>query len=181
MHPQTEQILGSLEILVESVPCITLSGHEGGGYMYPFVWETSQDGDFNAFNFSLSQGWLKLTDKDIALKSWQEMKYFNLYEKFTHNQDELDKRFNRVTDLFQTLNHNLQDLMSFKLKTGSYNNDIYLIAGKNLDENWIASSHTLYKETHISKEEIYRTEIDISFKTKVLSLLSSFNHKNYLI
>jgi len=177
MHPQTEQILGSLELLVESVPCISLSGHEDGGYMYPFVWEASQNGEFNAFNLSLSQGGLKLTDKDIALKSWQEMKYFHLYEKIIDNQHKWDIRLNQITNLFQTLNENLQDLMFFTLKSGSYNNDICLVAGKTIDDTWIAATHTLYKETKISQEEILRTEINqsnssLSLNNNTLHLIS---------
>ena len=82
MNKETKKILGTLELLLESCPCINIPGHEDGGYIYPFVWETSKNGEFNAFNLSLSKGWLKQTDDDVVLKNWQEMKYVMSFHRF---------------------------------------------------------------------------------------------------
>jgi hypothetical protein len=162
MDTHTEQIFGTLELLVESVKSIRFPGHEDGGRIYPFIWETSQEGEFNALNLSLSKGWLKLTDKDVALKSWQDMKYLKEFGENCLSQDEWNKRFNQVTTLFEIINQNLQDLVFFKLKTYYDADDIIVAVGKTIDEKWIALSHTVYVESSIPKEQINRTKINIS-------------------
>lgn len=174
MHPKTEQTFGSLEILVESVPCISLSGHEDGGYLYPFAWDVSQDREFNAFNLCISKGWLKLTDKDIVLKNWLEMSYLQSFNAFRIQHEEKLVRQNQITNLFQVINQNLKDISSFTL-TSYYTNEVGSIVGQTIDEDWICVCHTLYKETYIPKEQINRTEIDQSsliLEANTLKLIS---------
>lgn len=168
MLPQTEQILSTLELLVESTPCIGLRGHEDGGYIYPFVWEVSNNGEFNAFNLSFSQGWLKLTDRDVVLKNWHEMKYLESFNAFHIKNEEKIIRQNKVTNLFQIINQNLQAISSFNITT-YYSNEVGLIVGKTTDNNWIAVCHTLYKETYIPRQQIHRTEINQSSQTLPLA------------
>ncbi len=93
MNKETRKILVTLELLLESCPCINIPGHEDGGYIYPFIWKTSKQGEFNALNLSLSKGWLKLTDNDIILENWQKMKYVISFNKsYLDTEEQIQKK-----------------------------------------------------------------------------------------
>ncbi|MEA5596485.1 hypothetical protein [Rivularia sp. UHCC 0363] len=88
MNKETNKILETLELLLESCPCINIPGHEDGGYIYPFVWEKSKQGEFNALNLSLSKGWLQPTDHDAIRTSSQAIEYAKSFNSFSLNEDE---------------------------------------------------------------------------------------------
>ncbi|BAY81095.1 hypothetical protein NIES267_05600 [Calothrix parasitica NIES-267] len=158
MNKETKKVLGTLELLLESCRCINIPGHEDGGYIYPFVWEESKQSRFNTFYFSLTQGWLKLTDTNVVRHNWQEMKYVISFERFNLNTEELKHKSTIVTDLFQLLKGNLQEFKTFNLKT-SYNweNSVGLVVGKTTDGDSIGVCPTIYTETYIPQKQIYRT------------------------
>lgn len=161
MQLKTEQILATLQIIIEPESGFNLPGHEDGGYISPFVWEVSQNGEFNILNLCCSQGWLKLTDSDATIKNLQLMEYVNNFNGFSLNSTDKTAWSNKIETLFQILSQSLQNLESFNIKASSYfpsNDSVGLIVGKTADKNWIAVCPTLYKETNISQKQISRIE-----------------------
>lgn len=57
MKLETEQLLGTLELLCSS----------------SFVWETATQGEFNIWNLMISEGFVNLTDIELAFKHWQKI------------------------------------------------------------------------------------------------------------
>lgn len=57
MNPQTEQLLGTLELL--------------GGY--PFSWGNSNENSFSLWNLMIFQGFVDLTDLELAFAHWQNI------------------------------------------------------------------------------------------------------------
>ncbi|MCC5625740.1 hypothetical protein [Nostoc sp. CHAB 5715] len=110
MQPTTEQILGTLQVIIEPISNFKLSGHEDGGYIYPFIWEVSEQGEFNILNLSLSKGWLKLTDSDATIKNWQAMEYLKEFPDFSLNTNDKTAWFNKIETLAQILSNSLQDI-----------------------------------------------------------------------
>ncbi|BAY61087.1 hypothetical protein NIES22_11480 [Calothrix brevissima NIES-22] len=162
MQPKTEQILATLQVIIEPQSGFNLPGHESGGSISPFVWELSQNGEFNILNLSLEKGWLKLTDIDATIKNWQTMDYASNFNSFSLNLNEKTAWASKIEILSQLLIQNLQDLESFNVKTSSYFPDddlVGLIVGKTTDGNWIAVFHTLYKETKIPQEQLSRSPV----------------------
>ncbi|MBE9228912.1 hypothetical protein IQ264_26220 [Phormidium sp. LEGE 05292] len=53
MKPETEQLLGTLEVLLWNPSCI-------------FVWDKEEQGEFNVWNLALAEGFVSLTDVDEA-------------------------------------------------------------------------------------------------------------------
>ncbi|MEH2254447.1 MAG: hypothetical protein V7K33_34190 [Nostoc sp.] len=47
MQPKTEQIIGTLQVIIEPESGFKLPGHEDGGSIFPFIWEASKQGEFN--------------------------------------------------------------------------------------------------------------------------------------
>lgn len=59
MKLATEQLLGTLEVLV--------------WHPHPsriFVWETEEQGEFNVWNLAIAQGFVSLSDVDVAIAHW---------------------------------------------------------------------------------------------------------------
>ncbi|MEH2254448.1 hypothetical protein [Nostoc sp.] len=57
MHSETQRLLGTLEILCSN----------------SFVWETTTQGEFNIWNLMISEGFVNLTDIELAFKHWQKI------------------------------------------------------------------------------------------------------------
>lgn len=57
MNLQTEQLLGTLEILCRN----------------PFIWENSTENNFSLWNLMISQGFVNLTDIELAFVHWQNI------------------------------------------------------------------------------------------------------------
>ncbi|MDM9584588.1 nuclease A inhibitor family protein [Nostoc sp. GT001] len=172
MQPETEQILGTLEVIIEPNSNFNLPGHEDGGYISPFVWEVSEYGEFNILKLSIIKDWLKLTDVDKTIAGWQEMEYLSIFNNFGFEKDEKNNRSNKIKALFEILSDKLQDLESFDLKVSCYlspNTSIGIIVGKTIDSDWICVCPTIYKETEISQQQIFRSEQLQSISTKPLN------------
>lgn len=160
MNRETIKLLATLEVLLESFPYIGLIGHESGGYTYPFVWEKSEQGEFNALNLSISKGWLKLTDNDVIRTSSQTIEYAKSFNSFSLKKDEEKQRLEKIISLFTLLNNNLQDLQTFEIQSYCYARSISLVVGKTIDGDWISVCPTSYTETHIPQGQISRTPQD---------------------
>jgi len=72
MNPSTNQILGTVEVLLqEEMECILPNNHLS--QWQPFYWESSVKGELNSISIPYSQGWMKNTDIEIAIQNWQEI------------------------------------------------------------------------------------------------------------
>lgn len=157
MNTKTIKLLGTLELLIESLPYIGLIGHESGGDMYPFVWETSKQGKFNSLNLSISKGWLKITDNDFIRTSSQAIKCAKSFNSFSLKKDEEKQRLEKTISLFTLLDNNLQDLQTFEIQNYDYASAKSLVIGKTIDGDWISVCPTSYTETNIPQKQISRT------------------------
>ncbi|MGV0106937.1 hypothetical protein NSTCB13_05785 [Nostoc sp. DSM 114160] len=172
MQPETEQILGTLEVIIEPHSNFNLPGHEDGGYISPFVWEVSEYGEFDILKLSLIKDWLQLTDVEKTILGWQSMEYLRIFNNFCFKKDEENNRSNKIKALFKILSEKLQELKSFDLKVSCYllpNTSIGIIVGKTIDNDWICVCPTIYKETEISQQQIFRSKQLQSISAKPLS------------
>ncbi|MEH2171358.1 hypothetical protein [Nostoc sp.] len=166
MHTETERIFGSLQVLVEPYLTVRLPGHEDGGTIVPFVWDVSEQGEFNIINLCLANGWLQLTDVDIIIKNWQELEYLEFFPKINLSLLEKNIRNNKLAALFQFLQTNLQELESFRFKKVYYPTSSFVI-GKTEEGNWICICPTVYTETGIPQELISRSSLSQSTSSQL--------------
>ncbi|MFB2894837.1 hypothetical protein ACE1CI_18155 [Aerosakkonemataceae cyanobacterium BLCC-F50] len=177
MKPETEQLLGTLEVLVGNT----------------FVWETEIQGEFNAWNLAIAQGFVSLTDVDEAIAHWQSVERWgtptdqskNDYEYAPKRNERKDgwnaeieaKRFDLYQQLSQLLKAHLQELQAFIFSVTHKNNDdfewhhanycFYIIIGKTDDENWLCFSPTVpdqvtsYSAKHSNSELAEATDIKL--------------------
>lgn len=183
MHPKTEQAYGTLELLIEKLS-FNLPGHEDGGYIYPFVWEETVQEEFNIFNLCQSKNWLKITDTDAVINSWQHLEYAKYFHAFSLNPEQIKTWEDNIKSLRQIINNNLDGLESYIFTLGSYGESPNIIIGKTKDNDWIGIAPTIYVETKISQEIIQRSPINetskiqsfgentLSLETKLKAILS---------
>lgn len=57
MHPETEQLLGTLELLCSN----------------PFIWENTTQEEFSLWNLMTSEGFVNLTYVELAFEHWQNI------------------------------------------------------------------------------------------------------------
>ena len=159
MNTEKIKFLGTLEVLLESLPYIGLPGHITGEYIYPFIWEASKQEDFNALNLSISRGWLKLTDNDVIRTSSQGIEYTKSFSSYSLNRNEEKLRLDKIIILLRLLNNNLQVLETFDIQAHYYaRGSISIVIGKTIDGDWISVCPTVYTETTIPQEQIFRTQ-----------------------
>lgn len=116
MNPQTEQLLGTLELLRNN----------------PFVWENSIKGKLCLWNLMISQGFVNLTDLELAFAHWQNIEEWgtptnqaeNDYEyaptrskRKNDNWDEIiaKERKNYYQQLLQLITNKLQNIQAYNL------------------------------------------------------------------
>lgn len=177
MKPETEQLLGTLELLV--------------WHPHPsriFVWETEVQGEFNVWNLAIAQGFVSLTDVDVAIAHWQSVErwgtptdqFKNDYEyapprnkrKDGWNSEIEAKRFESYQQLSQLLKAELQELQAFKLsvpvQTDYYftfdhpDFCFYILIGKTEDGDWLCLSPTVPDVAPVLAEEIIYTRYNKS-------------------
>lgn len=151
-----EQIFGTLQVLTEAdLPCY-LPYHENGGFLIPFVWNVAEQGEFNILNLSREKGWLRITDFDAIVNSWQEMEYLQSFPGFSLDSAEKASRKGSFSDLFQLLSTYSHDCAAFILTGGEYLPSPGIVVGQTRDNDWICISPTVYKPTEIPNELISR-------------------------
>jgi hypothetical protein len=154
MKPKTEQILGTLELLVDKLS-VNLPGHEDGGYVYPFVWEEVTQGKFNIFNLCQANNWLNLTDTDAVIKSWQQLEYARHFNAFALTSEQIKAWENKINSLWQNIK-TIDNLKSYTFNFGSYGTNPNIILGQIEDNVWVGIAPTIYVETNIPHEIIAR-------------------------
>ncbi len=116
MQSETEKLLGTLEILRSD----------------SFVWETAIQGEFNVWNLMISEGFVNLTDVELAFTHWQNIEEWGTptnqeaddYEYAPLRSERQDNNWNEsIADerkiYYQQLQHfltnNLQNIQAYKL------------------------------------------------------------------
>lgn len=170
MQPETEQILATLELLLDGNLPFKLPYHEDGGDISPFVWDGSKQGEFNVLSLCRANGWLKLTDVDMTIKDWQEMNYAKHFPDFSLDSKQNNDLIHQFESLFQVLNSNLNNLESYIFNSGySYVIPPGVVLGKTKDKDWICITPTVYIPTKISQKQISRSTLTNSAKSQPLS------------
>ena len=154
MKHKTEQLLGTLELLVDKLS-FNLPGHEDGGYVYPFVWEEVTQGKFNICNLCQANNWLKLTDTDAIIKSWQKLEYARCFNDLNFTLEQVKAWENKINSLQQVI-QTLNSLKSYTFNFSSYGANPNIILGQIDDNAWIGIAPTIYVETNVSHEIIAR-------------------------
>lgn len=179
MRPDTEQIFANLEVITPALSGFNLPGHEDGASIYPFVWETSENGEFNILNLCRYNGWLKQTDVEITIRKWQQLEYLNYFPDFDWNPNIWKIIRDQLELLSNFLKNNSQVLESFCFNCETYRINFELpgtIVCQLNDESWICICPTYYKETEIKKEQFERSpnnkSISKTFTAETLTLIS---------
>jgi Nuclease A inhibitor-like protein len=149
IHPNTEQIFASLELLVDRLP-FDLPCHEDGSNISPFIWDSNLQGEFSIFNLYRSNSWIKLTDAALAIKQWQGLAYAQSFNDFSLNNEEIKAWQSGIGSLAQSINflNNLQ-AYDFQFRCDISPNGIIL--GQINDGRWIGITSTIYVASYIPK------------------------------
>ncbi|MEH2036328.1 hypothetical protein [Nostoc sp.] len=162
MHSETERIFGTLQVILGEKLGFDLPDGQDAGYTSPFVWDASENGEFNILNLSQYKGWLKLTDADVTIRSWQQLEYLEYFPNFDYNTDVWKIITTQLQSLSDVLKNNSQVLESFSWKNYSDRTAITspgLIVAEIEDDKWICVCPTVYKETEIPEEVISRSPL----------------------
>lgn len=132
LQPKSQTILEALQLLVEPEMgwVLRLPYHEDGGELAPFVWDQSEQGEFNLWNLLQAEGWSQATTLKAALESWSLPDRTGAVngETWLLPNDEagilLDEptqktRLEQYQALIHWLETNLQDLAVFRLSCAS--------------------------------------------------------------
>ena len=162
MNPLTTQLLASLEVLLqEEIECRLPNNHSSD--WEPFYWDFLIKGEFNPISLLYSQGWMRNTDIEIAIKNWQEIeeigvptpKRYNDYADYTleYCEDEVDRkspefqlRKNIYNQLSKLLKSSLNDLEVYEFSCSPVYS-CFAVIGKIDDKNWICITSTVPQET----------------------------------
>lgn len=149
MRIETEQLLGTLEVLSENVRPI-------------FLWNASSKGEFNIWNLIRDENFTEPVSPDLAVDSWiKEEQNHNVLidDDYAKEEPEPTKylatatkiaRENSYHSLLKLLKSNLQYIEAFICKFPGYDKDYYWFSdyskqgyfygliGKTYDNNWIA-------------------------------------------
>lgn len=144
MKPETEQLLGTLEVLNE-----TLSG-----CYRTFFWDVSAKGNFNIWNLMNFEEFIQPTTPENVIDSWlREEQTHSIAPYDNYSLDETDpeallddatkaRRTEKYQFLLQLLNSNLQHLEGFTISLDKSEYEryhcFYGLIGKTADESWIA-------------------------------------------
>jgi hypothetical protein len=71
MHSQTQRLLATIEVIQDPSLTFSLPYHEDSAPWKPWVWDSDVHGEFSPLNLAQQEGWLEVTDPEIALKHWQ--------------------------------------------------------------------------------------------------------------
>lgn len=185
MKPETEQIFATLEVLLEN-KLLCLLPYNDASYWQPFLWDSAEKGEFNAWNLAIAQGFVSLTDVDVAIAHWQSVERWgtptdqskNDYEYAPPRNEREDewnaeieaKRFESYQQLSQLLKAELRDLQAFRLSVPKVNDSyferhrpnycFYIIIGKTDDGDWICFSQTVPDQVSYRRSKQSKSELE---------------------
>lgn len=169
MKPETEQILGTLEVLTEGRLLFSTSQNEVSPFS-SFLWEEAEKGEFNLLNLGRSQGWLERTDLDVVADIWQavektgsvepdaEPEYFEDEEDYSAVDEataaERDEKYRSLLELLET---NLDEIAAYRFGLHPDEYCFAVVIGKTEDSDWICVSPTVARELEIDEDIIARS------------------------
>ena len=154
MKPETEQIYGTLELLVNKLS-FDLPGHEDGGYIYPYAWEEEIQGEFNIFNLCQHNNWLKLTDRQNIITSWRQLESARRFDDFSLTLEEIkawESNINSLASIIQSSSN----LEVYQFQNIPHSSQYNIILGQIDDRAWIGIAPTVYVKTNVPHEVIAR-------------------------
>lgn len=153
------QLLGTLEVLSQSSGC------------QPFFWEIKTQGEFNLWNLMVSEGFVSLTDPELAFEHWQNIEHWGTptnpldYEYAPPRSKRDDetwsdtiatKRQEYYQQLQQLLATNLQSLQAYNLSVLNFsrhsfewshpNFSVSIVVGETREHHWLCIAPTVPDE-----------------------------------
>jgi hypothetical protein len=161
MHPNTEQLFGTIEVLCQ---------HE----YTPFLWNTETKGEFDVWNLLASEGFVKTTDPELVLTHWQNIEQWGAptdltdYEYAPLRSERKDNDWNDAIalerkalyqQLQQRLNLHLTELQAYTLAIpGARHFDwdhpnffVSIIVGKTSNHQWLCLAPTVPDQMGLQK------------------------------
>lgn len=89
MKPETKRLLGTLEVLCKNPS-------------YALFWETEKRGEFTLLNFMQQQGFIKLTDLEVAVENWRETELRGTASRDDYYAPEPEDRINILDEETKT-------------------------------------------------------------------------------
>ena len=151
MKPETERLLGTLEIICQNPS-------------YALFWETEKRGEFSLLNFLQKRGFMKLTDLEVAVENWRETELRGTAGRDDYYAPEPEDRINILDEetkafrsekyrlLLEAIASNLEQVQAFNISDRhlkkqsywSYNYyDFCAVIGKTKDKDWLCLAPTV--------------------------------------
>jgi hypothetical protein len=184
MKPETEQRLGTLEVLLEEEIRYSLPCHEDSATLQPYAWDATIKGEFTPLNLIKSEGWIIETDPKIAFENWLwteqnglASSLIHVYDKdpikFLLDEPSKNKRYQQYSHLLKLLTNKIKKLQAFSF---SYNSrySLSVVVGISDSQRWICLSSTVPQETPNFINELihcspYKEEKKSNIKAEKLS------------
>ena len=157
MQPETEQILATLELLLEN-ELLCLLPYNHASYWQPFLWNSAETGEFNLLNLLQTEGWMQPTEPEVAVESWQQLEQRGTATEDDYYAPEWEERENILEPeayqlraehyqaLLIILQTQLNELKAFKLSC-SPEYACSILLGKTETGDWICLAPTVPQET----------------------------------
>lgn len=190
MNPQTEQLLGTLEVITEAGIGLRLPNTDTA-YLVPFVWDVTQKGEFNFINFGLDERWITRTDIEIAIEGWQSVErkgHLNKDDDPDYYDDDVIFISPEIAEerakIYQILKGNIQknlhniEVLKFSLYLRYYS--FFVVLGETQDNTWFAFSETVAREIELEEEITVSPSSDLivndDFSSHSLNLKNEFQN-----
>ncbi|MCU0516383.1 MAG: nuclease A inhibitor family protein [Oscillatoria sp. Prado101] len=159
MNPKTVQILATLEVFLGKKLVGCHLPDNCISYWQPFAWNSAENGELNVLNILQAEGWMHLTDPEVALESWQQIErrgtatedgdYYAPRWKDRENilaPEISQSRAGSYQALLQLLQGRLKQLKAFKLSC-STDFACYILLGETETGDWLCIAPTVPQET----------------------------------
>jgi hypothetical protein len=165
MHSQNEQILGTIELLVQN------------DNSHPFLWDTATQGEFDLWRLLISEGFVSRTDPEISFAHWQNIEQWGTPTDQTHYEyapprserkddpwnDEIAAERNTIYKNLQLLlNDNLSNLQAYTLAIpGSRHFEwdhpnffVSIVIGETSDREWLPCTYCTRPNRYSSSKRL---------------------------
>ncbi|MFB2834871.1 hypothetical protein [Floridanema evergladense] len=163
MNLETEQLLGTLQLLIEPPLKFRLPNNHYSSFL-TFVWDSEEKGELDILNLSYIEDWIQLTDIEVALKNWQTVEnkgsldpdfdpYYLRRRNKNYAVDEVTrvKRTQKYQGILELFCSELQEVEVLKFSCSRIYSFCVLI-GKTQSNDWICISPTVAQETKIENQ-----------------------------
>lgn len=174
MDIQTEQLLGTIEVLLEKELICILPYNQTSEWK-PFVWDSEEKGELSVISLLKSEGWIKHTDIEIAIQNWQDIEQSGVptpdgddhYAEERFDEDDYQDReapeFVSRKDVYRELAEyitaNVKNLQVYQLSSHRVYS-CFAIVGELGDASWIYITSTVPQETPDFEDILVTTNQD---------------------